>query len=81
MGPTQAAGADIDPDRVSFTKVLRLVRRTATDTAAFPLRLEPRLPGPAEIIPKFRGAAAFDESTRAVGVKAGNRPTATATEN
>ena len=28
--------ADIDPDRVSFTEVLNLVRRTATGTAAFP---------------------------------------------
>jgi len=34
---TQAAEAtDIDPDRISFTRVLRLVRRTATGTAAFP---------------------------------------------
>ncbi|MGH3809662.1 MAG: IS4 family transposase, partial [Pseudonocardiaceae bacterium] len=34
---TQAADAtDIDPDRISFTRVLRLVRRTATGTAAFP---------------------------------------------
>ncbi len=33
---TQAADAtDIDPDRISFTRVLRLVRRTATGTAAF----------------------------------------------
>jgi hypothetical protein len=28
--------ADIDPDRVSFSEVLNLVRRTATGTAAFP---------------------------------------------
>ncbi|MGH8940404.1 MAG: IS4 family transposase, partial [Actinomycetes bacterium] len=34
---TQAAQAtDLDPDRISFTRVLRLVRRTATGTAAFP---------------------------------------------
>ena len=34
---TQAAeAADIDPDRISFTRTLRLVRRTATGTAAFP---------------------------------------------
>jgi hypothetical protein len=34
---TQAAqAADIDPDRISFTRVLRLVRRTATGRAAFP---------------------------------------------
>ncbi|MGH3833685.1 MAG: IS4 family transposase, partial [Pseudonocardiaceae bacterium] len=33
---TRAAEAtDIDPDRVSFTRVLRIVRRTATGTAAF----------------------------------------------
>ncbi len=31
-----AEAADLDPDRVSFTRVLRLVRRTATGTAAFP---------------------------------------------
>ena len=31
-----AEAADIDPDRVSFTRVLRLVRRTATGTADFP---------------------------------------------
>jgi hypothetical protein len=31
-----AEAADIDPDRVSFTQVLRLVRRSATGTAAFP---------------------------------------------
>src|SRR6266700_3618790 len=28
--------ADLDPDRISFTRTLRLVRRTATGTAAFP---------------------------------------------
>ncbi len=34
---TQAAQtADIDPDQVSFTRVLRIVRRTATGTAALP---------------------------------------------
>lgn len=34
---TQAAeAADLDPDRVSFTKALRLVRRTATGTADIP---------------------------------------------
>jgi hypothetical protein len=31
-----AQAADIDPDRISFTRTLRLVRRTATGTAAFP---------------------------------------------
>jgi len=31
-----AEAADIDPDRISFTKTLRLVRRTATGTADFP---------------------------------------------
>jgi hypothetical protein len=31
-----AQAADLDPDRISFTRVLRLVRRTATGTAAFP---------------------------------------------
>jgi hypothetical protein len=32
---TQASGAaDLDPDRISFTKTLRLIRRTATGTAA-----------------------------------------------
>lgn len=34
---TRAAdAADLDPDRISFTRTLRLVRRTATGTAAFP---------------------------------------------
>lgn len=34
---TRAAGAaDPDPDRVSFTRVLRITRRTATGTAGFP---------------------------------------------
>ena len=31
-----AQAADIDPDRISFTRTLRLVRRSATGTAAFP---------------------------------------------
>jgi hypothetical protein len=31
-----AEAADIDPDRISYTRTLRLVRRTATGTAAFP---------------------------------------------
>ncbi len=31
-----AEAADLDPDRISFTRTLRLVRRTATGTAAFP---------------------------------------------
>jgi hypothetical protein len=30
-----AEAADIDPDRISFTRTLRLIRRTATGTAAF----------------------------------------------
>ena len=30
-----AEAADLDPDRISFTRTLRLVRRTATGTAAF----------------------------------------------
>lgn len=30
-----AEAADLDPDRVSFTRVLRIARRTATGTAAF----------------------------------------------
>jgi hypothetical protein len=34
---TRAAdAADLDPDRLSFTRVLRITRRTATGTAAFP---------------------------------------------
>jgi len=34
---TQAAtAADLDPDRISFTRALRLVRRTATGTADIP---------------------------------------------
>src|SRR5260370_22461608 len=36
-----AEAADMDPDRISYTRTLRLVRRTATGTAAFP----PRTPG------------------------------------
>lgn len=31
-----AQAADMDPDRISYTRTLRLVRRTATGTAAFP---------------------------------------------
>jgi hypothetical protein len=31
-----AEAADLDPDRVSFTRVLRIVHRTATATAAIP---------------------------------------------
>jgi hypothetical protein len=31
-----AAAADLDPDRISFTKALRLIRRTATGTADIP---------------------------------------------
>jgi hypothetical protein len=31
-----SAAADLDPDRISFTKVLRLIRRTTTGTAAIP---------------------------------------------
>ena len=31
-----SAAADLDPDRVSFTKTLRLIRRTATGTADIP---------------------------------------------
>lgn len=31
-----AEAADVDPDRISFTRVLRLIRRSATGTAAFP---------------------------------------------
>jgi hypothetical protein len=31
-----AEAADVDPDRISYTRTLRLVRRSATGTAAFP---------------------------------------------
>lgn len=31
-----SAAADLDPDRISFTKTLRLIRRTATGTADIP---------------------------------------------
>ncbi|HEX3778062.1 MAG TPA: IS4 family transposase [Pseudonocardiaceae bacterium] len=31
-----ATAADLDPDRISFTQTLRLIRRTATGTAAIP---------------------------------------------
>ena len=31
-----SAAADLDPDRVSFTKALRLIRRSATGTADIP---------------------------------------------
>lgn len=31
-----AEAADMDPDRISYTRTLRLARRTATGTAAFP---------------------------------------------
>jgi hypothetical protein len=30
-----AEAADLDPDRISFTRVLRIARRTATGTAGF----------------------------------------------
>ena len=33
---TAAEAADLDPDRISYTQTLRLIRRTATGTAAFP---------------------------------------------
>ena len=31
-----SAATDLDPDRVSFAKALRLIRRTATGTAEIP---------------------------------------------
>ena len=31
-----SAAADLDPDRISYTKALRLIRRTATGTADIP---------------------------------------------
>src|SRR5262245_59173005 len=31
-----SAAADLDPDRISFTRALRLIRRTTTGTAAIP---------------------------------------------
>jgi len=31
-----AEAADLDPDRISFTRALRIARRTATATAAIP---------------------------------------------
>ncbi|MGH3264640.1 MAG: IS4 family transposase [Trebonia sp.] len=31
-----AEAADLDPDRISYTRALRIIRRTATGTAAFP---------------------------------------------
>ena len=31
-----SAAADLDPDRISFAKALRLIRRTATGTADIP---------------------------------------------
>lgn len=31
-----AEAADLEPDRISYTRVLRIIRRTATGTAAFP---------------------------------------------
>ena len=31
-----AQAADLDPDRISFTRLLRIARRTATGTAGFP---------------------------------------------
>jgi hypothetical protein len=41
-----ATSADIDPDRVSFTRTLRLVRRQVTAQAAFsPSRLTRALSG------------------------------------
>jgi Insertion element 4 transposase N-terminal len=33
---TASAAADLDPDQISFSKALRLIRRTATGTAAIP---------------------------------------------
>lgn len=40
-----SAAADLDPDRISFTKTLRLIRRTATGTAAIPPSGLDRPPG------------------------------------
>jgi hypothetical protein len=40
-----AGAADLDPDRISYTRVLRIVRRTATRTADFPERWAEVLPG------------------------------------
>jgi hypothetical protein len=31
-----SAAADLDPNRLSFAKALRLIRRTATETADIP---------------------------------------------
>ena len=31
-----SAAADLDPDRISFAKALRMIRRTATGTAGIP---------------------------------------------
>ncbi|MCU1679708.1 MAG: hypothetical protein JWQ81_447, partial [Amycolatopsis sp.] len=31
-----AEAADLDPDRISYTRALRIARRTATGTAGFP---------------------------------------------
>jgi hypothetical protein len=40
-----ATGAGVDPDRVSFTRTLRLVRRQVTAQAAFsPLTTDPGTP-------------------------------------
>lgn len=46
LGAQASAAADLDPDRISFTKALRLVRRTATGTADIPPR------GWADALPK-----------------------------
>ena len=34
--PKASAAADLDPDRISFIKALRLIRRSATGTADIP---------------------------------------------
>jgi hypothetical protein len=39
-----SAGAELDPDSISFTQALRLTRRTATGTAAIPQDWDERLP-------------------------------------
>jgi Insertion element 4 transposase N-terminal/Transposase DDE domain len=36
LGARAAEAADLDPDRISYTRVLRTARRTATGTAGFP---------------------------------------------
>jgi hypothetical protein len=61
-----AEAADLDPDRVSYTRVLRVIRRTATGTAAFPLSADVLPEVLAQITAKISPPRRYRTSPRAV---------------